>query len=373
MGRREKHTPESEQQPGYYGTGRRPQEKSQLPLIVGLLALVLAVNVMTLTVRLEGAREPQDASGETVTAPPEPVLRGEKNEDSRLHIKDAGEALDAAQLYQKVNPCMATVTAESGTGSESGRGLVLTDDGYILTSFGLVENAYRLTVTLSDGTVLNAQGIGADTATELAVVKIAAESTVAAELGDSGALQAGDLVYTVDGDCAASHTVLGFSAEQEYFGVRTRRLQVDGTVTGVLFNASGQAVAICMDGLGEDSKTTALPIDSICVLTSDLFSYGCVRTDGSLGMTVSDIGQAERRYWNLPEGVVISQVAFGGNAYAAGVRRGDVLIAVDDQPVMSKESYRAAVMKYKSGDALKLTLYRSGEQIHLELELREID
>lgn len=382
--------------PSYYGTGRPPKApRSHMPMTLLLLGLLLLANTAALFSFVRLQRQQQRNDDEPVQ-PTNAVLSDAPNSQNGadaptvdsgtfLTIQKAGsETLAPAAIYEKAAPSIAVVSSDSGGGTA----LVLTSDGYLLTNANTVEYSRSLTVTLSDGTSYAAEQIGTDDVTDLAVLKIDATGLTAAKFGDSDALCTGEEVAAVSNpfgsDFSPSITTGYITSADTTLSLGGRELgvwQTNATLNttgagGPLFNRSGQVVGYNISHIsGYVSYSTveelgfALPIRTVDMLISDLIEYGYVRGRVDLGVTVETLDTSQRRYWNLPEGVIIRSIMTSSSAFAAGVRSGDVLISLGGMTVSDELTYQTALNRCRVGQTVQIIIYRNGQQYAANITL----
>lgn len=384
-----------QQNPGYYGTGRQPrQEQTHTLVLLVLTAVLLTANLVTIFVLL-GLRTKQliDTAApteSTMESLPSQVLsnlttdqirENTSSGDAELQISIAdGAELSLRALYDKVKPSVVTVTCADTVGT----GVIMTDDGYILTNAACLQGGDELTVTLSDGSGYSAARIGSDIATDLAVLKIDADGLPAAEFGDSDAVRTGDRAIAVsnpfDESLSGTMTVGIIAAVNENVTVSGRNtciFQTDaapGGVGGPLFNGAGQVIAINIGQVGTfisyqtvSDVGFALPVTEVQPLVQELIQQGYISGRAGLGIEILEIPAEKRQYWDLPEGVMIGSVNNGSSAQLAGLRAGDILTSLNDTAVTDAESYRRALNDFQAGDAVRVYVYRGGRQYYADL------
>lgn len=375
--------------PSYYGTGRQPRApRSHMPLTLLLLTILLLANTTALLLvsRLQQRRQTSDETRQPTDAllsANAPDRNGEADapvvdSGSFLTLKKAGDdSLSLSEIYEKALPSLAVVTTDSGGGTA----LILTADGYLLTNAETVKNARSLTATLSDGAQYEAQTIGTDEVTDLAVLKIDATGLTAAEFADSDSVRTGDTVAAVSNPLGGE---FGSSISTGYISSADTTLSIGGRELGVLqtnaslnatgaggplYNRSGQVVGFNIAHIsGYVSYSTvpelgfALPIRTADILISDLIEYGYVRGRVDLGVTVEAVDPSQQRYWNLPEGVIIRSITTDSNAFAVGIRSGDVIMSLGGVVIRNEESYQTALNRCRVGQSVEIIIYRNGQK-----------
>ncbi len=272
----------------------------------------------------------------------------------------------------------------------SGSGVIISKDGYILTNNHVVENASQVTVDLYDRTTYDAEVIGTDPLTDLAVIKIDAENLNAAYLGDSDSLKVGQWVMAIGNPLAFTSTVtagivsaIGRSLNliRDSYGVENY-IQTDAVINrgnsgGALVDLSGAVIginsAIATDGVTSSyiGYGFAIPVNLAKSVAQDLIAYGKVNR-GYIGVRIEAVDAATAKAIGLekPKGVLIQQVMEDGSAASADVKSGDVILKIDGEEVNQPNELQAYVAKHRAGDVVKLTLYRDGDIVNTDVKLK---
>ena len=309
-----------------------------------------------------------------------------------------GSAMTPTQLYaSSVNSVVAistTVQANSfygpTQGSSSGSGFILTEDGYVITNYHVVENATAISVITHDSTEYPATLVGSDATNDLAVLKVEATGLAAAPLGSSTDLMIGDMVVAIGnplGELASTQTVgyvSGIDREVSTDSLTTiSMIQTDAAINpgnsgGPLFNMQGEVIGITTakysgttgSGATIEGIGFAIPIDDVAPLIEDLISHGYV-TGAYMGVTVTNTDEAAAAQFGLPTGAYIDGVEEGGAAQKAGIRPKDIVIALDDYEVRNVTDLTRALRHYKAGDTATVTLLRGGREMTLSITFDE--
>jgi serine protease Do len=255
----------------------------------------------------------------------------------------------------------------------SGSGVIISRDGHILTNNHVVEGAKEVTVTMADQQVFQAQVVGRDPKTDLAVLKInAKESLPLAAMGNSTDLKVGDWVVAIGNPFGLGHTVTAgiVSAKGRVIGagpyddfIQTDAPINPGNSGGPLFNLKGEMVgintAIVASGQGIGF---AIPIDMAKPLIPQLVTTGEV-TRGYLGVSIQPITPELAKAMKLEErqGALVSEVAKDSPAAKAGLRQGDVIVGFNGQSIKSAHDLPAVVAKTPAGEEVMVTLRRDGK------------
>ena len=261
----------------------------------------------------------------------------------------------------------------------SGSGFVFTPDGLILTNSHVVGGASRIDVTLSDGQRFDAQLIGDDPHTDLAVLKISGPTLATAELGNSRGVRVGQLVIAIGNpygfECTVTAGVvsaLGRSLRAQSGRLIDDVIQTDaalnpGNSGGPLVNSSGEVIgvntAIIMPAQGICFATA---IDTAKVVVGQLLRHGRVRR-GHIGVAGQNAPLARRivRYFDLPveSGVRVMSVEAGSPALEAGVEEGDVIVAWDEHPVPSIDALHRLLSEQDVVTSAQVTLLRRTQKL----------
>lgn len=279
-----------------------------------------------------------------------------------------GSAMTPAQLYQSnvdsvvAISCTMQTTAygQSVEGTSSGSGFILTEDGYVVTNYHVVQNASNITVTTHSGDEYDATVKGYDATNDVAVLKVEAEGLSAATIGSSGNLSIGDMVVAIGnplGRLAATETVgyvSGINREVTTDNTVISMLQTDAAINpgnsgGPLFNMYGEVIGI----------TTA--------------KYSGTTNSGAyMGITVKDNDKEAAAQFGLPtDGAYVVDVTPGSSADKAGIQSKDLITAVDDHKITTRTDLTRALRNYKAGDTAQITVVRSGRELTLTITFDE--
>ena len=315
-------------------------------------------------------------------------------------VSDAVVGVSNMQESQQ-NPLMASESSEAGVGS----GVIYKKEGdfaYIVTNQHVVEGAKAVKVTMADGTELDAEPVGGDVLTDLAVLKVSGEAIdTVAEFGDSGILKVGESVIAIGNPLglqfSGSVTTGVISGTERTIPVDINKdgkedwqaevLQTDAAINpgnsgGALINSQGQLIGInsmkiaqaAVEGIG-----LAIPINSAIPIIEDLETKGAVERP-AMGVAIMDLANVPQQYrsseLNLPEdvtgGVVVESVSENSGAEQAGMEPYDVIVEMDGKEVSSVLELRQHLYnETETGDKLKLKVYRNGEIQEIELTLTD--
>lgn len=270
----------------------------------------------------------------------------------------------------------------------AGSGVIISDDGYIITNYHVIEGAENITVTLRDGTTsYKAKVIGSDEDNDIALLKIDATGLSAATMGNSSDLAVGDYVVAIGnplgqlGGTVTDGIISALARQVTVEGKSMTLLQHNAQISpgnsgGGLFNANGELIGIVN---AKDSATEvegiafAIPVNNVLDIIDDLKTYGYVKGKVDLGMELTDITSDDSAfYYGLSnKGCYVLSVTSGSNAEKAGFMRGDMITAVNGTSVSSKSDIETALKDSKVGDTVTFTVTRSGKTANLKLTLAE--
>ena len=307
-------------------------------------------------------------------------------------IEAAGEELSLQELYRR---CSQSIVAISGyidgkSGYNWGTGIILSADGLVLTNTHVIADCDRATVTLGDDSVLEAKLVGADSISDIAVLKIEASGLTPAVFGDSAALEIGDSVAAIGNPLGEEYRltltrgiISGIERGINYKGHNMSLLQTDtaineGNSGGPLLNMYGQVIGITnmkmmssyssIEGIG-----FAIPSVTVVNIINTLVKNGAVVGRPSIGITVGQIPDEAREKWPdmMPEdgGLYISAVAEGSDALEKGIRPGDILLEANGVPVSTTDEVSAMKDKLAVGETMHFKILRDGKILEFDVAL----
>ncbi|MDR0952170.1 MAG: S1C family serine protease [Oscillospiraceae bacterium] len=315
-----------------------------------------------------------------------------------------GTPLTGAEIYalgcEQAVGITTEITYQNYFGMESaaavtGSGFIVTENGYIVTNYHVVQVAYEqelaISVMLFNGDKYPAEIVGFEKSDDVAVLKIAATGLPAATLGNSGNLLVGDPIYAIGnplGELNFSMSTGSVSALNRSItttdantGEQTTNtmFQIDAAVNsgnsgGPAYNNRGEVVGIVAakySKTGVEGLGFAIPIDEVKTMVSDLVSYGYVTGKPSYGVKAKTVSSVAGSYFGTSDGAEIVEVIPGGAAEKAGVKVGDIVTAVNGIKISSSPELVASKDGFKPGDTVTLTLYRDGDYLELPLTFGE--
>ncbi len=274
---------------------------------------------------------------------------------------------------------------QPGTGS----GIIISENGYILTNYHVVERAQGLRVVLYDKREFTARLVGADPTTDIALIKIDASDLPVAVIGNSDSLQIGEWVMAVGNPLNFTSTVTAgiisaFGRDIRIINEQYRIenfIQTDAVINpgnsgGALVNLKGEVIGMntaiaTRTGLYQ-GYGFAIPINLARKVADDLLIYGRVRR-GFLGVSIENVTDALAKGVGLPRpmGALVQGVQSGFPAAQAGIQQGDIIIGVEGQEVASVNDLQVKIARHHPGDRVSLTIWRDGKAIELTVVLGE--
>jgi S1-C subfamily serine protease len=305
-------------------------------------------------------------------------------DDRDRELLDAYSAAVTA-VVQRVVPSVASLKVTSRRGEGSGSASVLTADGYLLTSAHVVEGASTAVATFASGTESMADVVGRDPFSDLAVLRARGEVPTPVTLGDAGQLQVGQLVVAVGNPLGLAGSVtagivsaLGRSLPTRQGRVVDEVIQTDaalnpGNSGGVLADSRGQMVGVntAVAGIGVG---LAVPInDTTQRIISALMTVGRVRR-AWLGIAggQTPLPPPLAKKLGRREGLRVAQVITGSPAEAAGLRVGDILVAVAGEPLGSSTELQRRMVEDAIGRRVEITVWRNGALVDVIAVPREL-
>ncbi|MCI8336256.1 MAG: PDZ domain-containing protein [Peptococcaceae bacterium] len=317
----------------------------------------------------------------------------------RLDGTLTGNSAVYQEIYKEVGPAVVGVTnydyyqdffqgeqqRENGTGS----GVIFDAAGYIVTNYHVIEGARKVVVTLSDGSQEEATLIGGDKRSDLAVIKIERENLPTAKLGTSETLQEGETVVAIGNpggsDFARSITHGIISGLDRLVttseGLFFRLIQTDAAINpgnsgGALINMKGEVIGINNIKIaknGYEGMGFAIPVDTVKEVVAELMDHGEVIRPALGVQMVGEVNEAVATYNNLSIDYGVLVVPQGaGPAAQAGMERYDIITALGDVKVTSAYELQNELFKHKPGDTIKVTVYRNGETLTLDVTLGKL-
>ena len=298
--------------------------------------------------------------------------------------------LSLQDIYDKTIGSVVSISCTGSYGASTGTGVVLTSGGYVVTNAHVVQGAGSISVLLSDERSFPATLVGADTISDLAVLHIEAEGLIPAEFGDSSVLRVGDSVVAI-GDplgmelrgTMTNGIVSAINRDVTTGGrtltlIQTNAALNSGNSGGPLINCFGQVIGINTMKMGDFASSSgveglgfAIPSTTVKEIADQLIEQGYVSGRPTLGLTGETVSAFYQFYYNLPNGMYISEIDSQSDAARKGLEAGDILISVDDTRISNMDELEALLSNYDVGDTVRIVIYRAGRQYSAQLTLHE--
>ena len=328
-----------------------------------------------------------------------------QDETSAPSAQSGSAVPSAADIYAQACEQVVGVTTEvtytnffgmNSSSAVSGTGFIVSEDGYILTNYHVIEYAAQgaldVTVILHDGTRYTASIIGYEKYNDVALLKIDANGLKPVTFGDSAALSVGDLVYAVgnplgelDFSMSTGHvSALDRAITSDESGIAINMFQIDAAVNsgnsgGPVYDAAGRVVGIVTAkyaSTGVEGLGFAIPINDASKIAVDLMTKGYVTGKAYMGVEIdsdynSAYGQYYASYWNMPSGAYVKKVSSGTAAEKAGLQPKDIITRLGDQEVRNYSDLTAALHGFSAGETTQITVYRGGQEMSFSITFDE--
>lgn len=317
-----------------------------------------------------------------------------------LNTKDRTEdenAMSAQEVYAKVAPSIVGIVTYNpskgliSSGAGQGSGIIMTEDGYIITNAHVIGNSNKYNVTVViDNKEYQAKVVGFDVRTDLAVVKIDANGLSPATFGNSDQLAVGEWVLAIGnpGGLEFSNSLtrglvsaLNRSLKSENSSVNSssKFIQTDAAINpgnsgGALVNMYGQVIGINTAKVKDfEGMGLSIPINTAKSVVDDIINKGYVSGRVKLGISVRPVSAYEAHINDVPQGILILEINEGSNLISQGVKVGDIITKMDGVNTTNTSDLYGELNKHKAGDTVNLTLYRqsalSGQSTTLDVKV----
>ncbi len=277
----------------------------------------------------------------------------------------------------------------------AGSGFIISEDGYIVTNYHVIDGATSIKVTLNNGDTYDAKLVGGEELNDVAVLKIDGVSGLKpVVLGDSDDLVVGEQVCTIGnalGTLSFSQTSgnvssTGRSITMSDGTVMNNMIQTNCTINsgnsgGPLFDSYGRVVGITSAKLSNNGQSSqasiegigfAIPINDVIGIVTDYMQYGYVTGRPYMGVLYPrTVSEENKQAFGWPSGVYVNGVEEGSCAETAGLRPGDIITKIDDTEITDANQMVSVKNSYRAGDTVSIEVYRSGETLTLQLTFDE--
>ncbi|EEG76957.1 S1C family serine protease [Dethiobacter alkaliphilus] len=378
----------------FFNGFNQPRNRTGLSLfIVALLGAILG-GVLVGLIFVNFAQPAETA--------PDSFVPGEQDQDIEYTDRDRPEYQNTAvvRAAEEVLPAVVGITNRAMVFDRihgrsilreraTGTGVIIDSGGYIVTNNHVIEDHEELSVTLADGQEYEASLIGADPATDLAVIRIDKEGLAVSHFGDSDKLAVGETAIAIGNPLglafSQSVTVGVISAkermieinEHEFTFIQTDAAINDGNSGGPLVNLNGEVIGINTAKIkiaGVEGMGFAIPANTVKNITRDLILHGRIIRPWLGVYWGGDVDESLSEQLNLPVdyGVLIQDVVDGSPAQQAGIRRGDVIIRIDDKQITNFTDLRDGLQEFSVGDEVEVTIIRDGQELTIDTTLAEL-
>ena len=330
--------------------------------------------------------ELKESNGKTVST--QAVGSADRRLPSQIYAQACEQVVGISSEVTYIN-FFGMATPQAVTGS----GFIISEDGYILTNYHVIELAYKsnqeVTVMVHDGTKYPAVIVGVEESNDIAILKIDAQGLNPAQFGDSDALMVGDSIYAVGnplGELEFSMSTGTVSAKDRLITTEDKSepinmFQIDAAVNhgnsgGPAYNDKGQVVGIVTaksQGSDVEGLGFAIPINDVVSMVNDIITNGYVTGKAYMGVRLDErYNSMFSQYYNMPIGAYVQYVDPDGAADKAGIQAGDIIIKLGDMEIQSPTDLKKAVRKFSAGDTAEVTLYRAGESETLSITFDDL-
>lgn len=355
------------------------------------LALILScgIGVSYATSKMETESQGTETTTSTVSAEALSVS-GESGDGSVVYVaeKAADSVVEISTEYKQVNSFTQDLVTEG-----AGSGVVLTEDGYIVTNYHVVEDAETISVTLTDGTEYTAQLVGVDEETDLAVLKIGASGLTPATFADSDEIQVGQMAVAIGNPLGE----LGGTVTEGIISATDRDITIDGqTMTllqtsaavnsgnsgGGLFDSNGNLVGIVnakSSGTDIEGLAFAIPSNLVSEVAQEIMENGYVTGRPQLGVSVAEYTSSSTgSQWGMTQGQQgsINESTTAGVYITAvttenGLEAGDRIVSIDGTEITGASEMKEIISGYSVGDTVAVTVERDGQEVTVNVTLTE--
>lgn len=262
-----------------------------------------------------------------------------------------------------------------------GSGLIISDNGYIVTNAHVIEQADEIAVSLSNGETINAEIIGTDPKTDIALIKIEQKDLVAANLGDSDQVRVGQFVIAAGNPFGLSASItsgivsakgrsnVGIADYEDF--IQTDASINQGNSGGPLVNLDAEVIGINTAMLGRNGNIGigfAIPINLVKDIVSDLIDDGEV-TRGFLGVRINEVTEEYAAQMNVEFGIFVSNVNEDSPAMLSGIKAGDIITHLNGNPAIELAKFRLEIAGFRPSEEVALTIVRGDQTIEITVKL----
>jgi len=388
------------------GNGRNGSSRENSKLLVGFIramALVIVCAVLSAAaayIVIDHRIERGDF------APPNQVVLGNgfidrrPDDNSTSPVVSVGDGMTAQDIYDMARNQVVVINTDApnfmgipelsrSSAPISGSGFIISNDGYILTNYHVIEIAHSnnlpINVILNDGKSFEAEVIGFEKDNDVAVIKIDTAGLFPVFIGDSSKIRVGQAVYAVGnpfGDLVYTMTDGIVSALDRVVSVEGKSIRTfqfsaavnSGNSGGPIYNSDGEVIGIVtakvvrgnVEGIG-----FAIPINDAIEIATELIEHGYISGRPLIGIIGQNVSPANADYFDWVVGIYIRSVTPGSAADNAGLEVGDIITGLGGTEADSMELLRLALRDYRAGDTTTITIWRAGETLDLTISFDE--
>jgi len=372
-------------------------------LTLGALLTALVINPMIESV--DAAKQVKEEQQIDTVIEEEAEALDEAMDDASDKAVDIGGKAQAIQQYenpvvaiaQNMGPAVVGVRSSNPefmggqavqeAESSYGSGVIISDEGYIVTNQHVVDSATMYTVVMSDGEEIRAELIGSDSFSDIAVLKIEADRELTvAPIGDSDAVLTGELAVAIGsplGETLAGSVTVGYISAVNREVEGSKYLQTDAAINpgnsgGPLVNSKGEVIGInalksYIAGYDETGTIIssegigfAIPINEAIEVAQTIIEEGSVERPG-IGISYYPISEEDAELWEVPMGALVTEVTPGGPASIGGLLVDDIILGVEGVRMENPDELAGVVQEHAVGDSVVFQVYRYGIEKEIEL------
>ncbi len=397
----------------FYNTSYKPSKKKKsisIPAFIASIVATLVVSALGVTFAynydeiMNASKSYMNGLKNSVTV--EDNINASENivKGTQTNVTIAGEPLTTPEIVDKVGPAVVGIVNKttfgnaygyfgffgSGVDEEieqgSGSGVIISQDGYIVTNNHVVDKATKIMVILNNGDEYEGRVVGKDASTDLAVVKIEATGLTYAQMGTSSTLRVGERAIAIGNplgqEFAGTTTqgiISGLNRSVTIDNKVLNLIQTDAAINpgnsgGALVDEYGHLIGIntakisstTLEGLG-----FAIPIDEAKPIIEELITNGYVTGRPVIGIAGRAVTSEDAKAYKLKVGVYVSSLTPNGPAHMAGIQIGDIITECEGEPIETVDDINEIKNKKSPGDMISFKVYRRGYSHNIQLILGE--
>lgn len=279
------------------------------------------------------------------------------------------------------------------TSEGNGSGVIISSDGYILTNNHVINGANKIKVTLRDGTQYDAELIGKDSKTDIAIIKINAKDLTPAVIGNSDSLVVGEVAIAIGNPLGQ----LGGTVTDGIISALEREIKLDnstmnliqtnaainpGNSGGGLFNSNGELIGIVVaksSGFDVEGLGFAIPVNDVKTVISDLLENGYASNRAFLGVSLKDASYVNNNSYsffsmfiqNINYGALVDSVVAGSPAEKSGIQKDDIIVSINNEIVSSASDVTSKISTFNVGDKVTIGIVRENKTMNIDVTLAE--